>query len=236
MSTQAEQRMVAAGKHLDAGQPAHQRSPQQPAVKVEAAGPLLGGCPEPGAGPLGAQRAGVPPAKAARADAQPPAPQHGAQPAPACAPVDGAAGCGAAGGAAPRCEHSSEKSSQGRVPKRAFCAVSDSSGGGASSSVVRSQQPAGSAPGSPWASRCAPVGAPTCPARLSQRQQSVSSALVSVDERRARVLLRSWWCLERVCRKRQCGLPCFPDLPELCARAGVSRYITVRAHSCELAA
>lgn len=221
MSIQAEQRMVAAVEHPGAGQPVLQRPPQQAAVKVGAAGPVLGGCPEPGAGPLGVERTALPPTKAARADAQPSAPRHGAQPAPACAPDDGAAGCAAAEVAAPapRCEHSSEKSSQGRVPKRAFCAVSDSSGGGASSSVVRSQQPAGSAPGSPWASRRAPAGAPTCwgatfPAAPAERKQRAG---VVRRVPLARPAVESGGA-SRVCASGRCGVPWFPDLPEWCVR------------------
>lgn len=53
-----------------------------------------------------------------------------------------------------RREHSSEKSSQARIHKRAFRLVSDSDDGGASSNALSSQPPGGSVAGSPWATRC----------------------------------------------------------------------------------
>ena len=81
------------------------------------------------------------------------------QPATLCAvggqAVDGAAAGDAAGTTVPvRREHSSEKSSQGRVAKRAFRLVSETSDGGTSSCAAGSQLPSGSATGSPWANRC----------------------------------------------------------------------------------
>lgn len=84
------------------------------------------------------------------------APQH---PAALCAgggqAVGGAAVGDAAGTDVPvRREHSSEKSSQGRVAKRAFRLVSETSDGGTSSCAAGSQPPSGSATGSPWANRC----------------------------------------------------------------------------------
>lgn len=81
------------------------------------------------------------------------------QPAALCAvggqPVDGAAAGDAAGTDVPvRREHSSEKSSQGRVAKRAFRLVSETSDGGTSSCAAGSQPPSGIATGSPRANRC----------------------------------------------------------------------------------
>ena len=69
--------------------------------------------------------------------------------------VDSAAASDAAGTHVPvRREHSSEKSSHGRVAKRAFRLVSETSDGGTSSCAAGSQPPSGSATGSPWAPRC----------------------------------------------------------------------------------